>query len=64
MEKYKLFKCSYKTKDGWQIGYMIAKDKTDASLGLIIQGRIKHTDIHMEITEVDMNGRMFLGEIK
>ena len=60
----KLFKLRYKTRKGWQTGYMIAKNKTDASLGLIIIGRVKHTDIHINVTEVPMNKRMFLGAVK
>jgi len=64
MSEFKLFKCVYKTAEGVQTGYMIDTDVTAASLGLILVGRIKHTDIHIEVTEVPMDKRMFLGALK
>ena len=63
-DEYKLFKCEYKTKDGWQTGYMIDTDVTAASLGLLLVGKVIHTDIHIKVTEVPMNERVFLGAIK
>jgi hypothetical protein len=59
--RYKLYACKYKTAKGFKTSYMVAQNKTDAGLGLVIQGRIKHTSIHIEITEVKMDKRRFLG---
>lgn len=63
-KEFKLFKLRFKTKKGWQTGYTIDTDKTAASLGLILLGKVKHTDIHVDVTELPMNKRMFLGAIK
>ena len=58
---YKLFKCIFQTKEGEQTRYMVAQDETDAGLGLLLQGRVKHTKLQIDITEVKMDKRRFLG---
>jgi len=62
--EFKLFKLRYKTRKGWQTGYMVDTDEIAASLGLILIGKVKNTDINVDVTEVPMDKRMFLGAIK
>ena len=51
----KLFEIKFKTRSGEKIKYVIAKDETDAVLGLVINGKVKHSDINMFVKEVDMS---------
>lgn len=51
----KLFEIKFKTRSGEKIKYVIAKDETDAVLGLVINGKVKHSDINMLVKEVDMS---------
>ena len=51
----KLFKVRFKTRSGEKIKYVIAKDETDAVLGLVINGKVKHSDITMLVKEVEMS---------
>jgi hypothetical protein len=59
-KKFKLFKCVFQTKKGKCTRYMVAENETDAGLGLLLLGRIKHTHPKIDITEVPMNKRRFL----
>ena len=51
----KLFKVRFKAKGGYKTKYVIAKDETDAVLGLVIDGKVKHSDITMLVKEVEMS---------
>lgn len=51
----KLFEIKFKTRSGEKIKYVIAKDETDAVLGLVINGKVKHSDITMLVKEVEMS---------
>ena len=60
----KVFECIFKTKEGTQIAHMIAEDEGSAARGLIITAKQKLTSIHVDIKEVDMTERTFLGIIR
>lgn len=51
----KLFEIKFKTRSGEKIKYVIAKDETDAVLGLVINGKVKHSDITVLVKEVEMS---------
>lgn len=51
----KLFEVKFKVRGGKKIKYVVAKDETDAVLGLVIDGKVKHSDITMLVKEVDMS---------
>ena len=51
----KLFEIKFKTRSGEKIKYVVAKDETDAVLGLVIDGKVKHSDITMLVKEVEMS---------
>ena len=60
----KVFKCTFKTKEGTQTGHIIAEDEGSAARGLIITAKQKLTSISVDIKEVDMTERKFLGIIR
>ena len=51
----KLFEIKFKTRSGEKIKYVVAKDETDAVLGLVIDGKVKHSDITVLVKEVEMS---------
>lgn len=51
----KLFEIKFKTRSGEKIKYVVAKNETDAVLGLVIDGKVKHSDITMLVKEVEMS---------
>ena len=63
MLNLKVFECTFETKDGTQIGHMIAEDEGSAARGLILTAKQILTSISVDIKEVDMTERKFLGII-
>ena len=60
----KVFACVFQTKEGTQMGHIIAEDEGSAARGLILTAKQKLTSIHVDIKEVPMTKRTWLGIIR
>lgn len=57
---YKLWKCTLQIKGEEKIRHIVAKDKVDAGLGVVILGKEKRSDRNIKVVEVVMDKRKLL----